>query len=329
MKTIYFSDSELEEAAALLRSGELVAFPTETVYGLGANALNTAAVEKIFAAKGRPSDNPLIVHVSSNSQLSLLCREIPPEATILMERLWPGPLTIVLPKRSEVPKIVTAGLDTVAVRWPNHPIAQELIRIAGIPLAAPSANRSGRPSATTWQAVSEDLDGRIAGLIQGEPTAFGLESTVVDFTCRPPRILRPGGVSIEQLLEICPDVLPFQRQDNATTEPPTNVNSPGLKHKHYQPTATVRIVTSQTAHCNLPVTSNANWVVHYIGVNIPAKPSQFAEIRLCANLDEYGAALFDFFRRADACLAHAVHCEAVREFGIGVALMDRLRRASQ
>ena len=180
MKTQLFSSSNLEPAAHLIRSCELVAFPTETVYGLGANAMDSDAVRKIFIAKGRPSDNPLIVHIPNFQQLEFVAREVSEIALNLMERFWPGPLTIVFPKRAEVPPAVTAGMDTVAVRFPDHPVAIEVIRRAGVPLAAPSANRSGRPSATTWQAVAEDLDGRIAGIVCGGPTAFGLESTVVE-----------------------------------------------------------------------------------------------------------------------------------------------------
>ena len=334
MKTRFFSVLELEEAAGLLRAGELVAFPTETVYGLGANALDPVAVAKVFSAKGRPADNPLIAHISSREQLISLCREIPIEATKLMDRFWPGPLTLVLPKRPEVTDLVTAGLDTVAIRFPNHSLALDLIRTAGVPLAAPSANRSGRPSSTTWQAVSEDLDGLIAGIICGNPASLGLESTVVDVTCNPPRVLRPGGVTLEQLKVICPNIRPLERYEAGTIQPQTKHNSPGLKHKHYQPNATVRIVTSDTAHCNLPEVSKSggaksDCLVFYLGINYPAQLSRFAEIRVCSNLDEYGAALFDFFRRADLRKAQMVLCESVCEIGIGVALMDRLMRASQ
>ncbi len=327
MKTRHFSVSEIEAAANLLRSGELVAFPTETVYGLGANAMSEDSVQKIFDAKGRPSDNPLIVHIAAISQLSFICRDVPRVASLLMDRLWPGPLTIVLPKRAEVPDQVTAGLDTVAVRLPDHSIALELIKHAGVPVAAPSANRSGRPSATTWQAVAEDLDGRIAGLILGEPTTFGLESTVVDATCHPPRVLRPGSLSLEQLQIVCPSILPFSKlvvNDGVPT-----VNSPGLKYKHYKPVATVLIVTAETAHCMLTRVSATNTIAHYIGVNHPIMPSRFSVIRVCSDLHEYGAVLFDFYRKADLSNADTVCCEAVKEVGIGVALMDRMQRASQ
>lgn len=329
MKTRHLSVFELEEAALLLRAGEVVAFPTETVYGLGANALSTSAVEKIFQAKGRPTDNPLIVHLSATRQLSSLCREIPMEARHLIDRLWPGPLTIVLPKRDEVPDIVTAGLDSVAVRFPNHPLALELIERAGLPLAAPSANLSGRPSATTWQAVAEDLDGRISAIICGEPTLFGLESTVVDATCNPFRVLRPGGVSLEQLHAICPNIQPYSgtNQEGETTD----VKSPGLKHKHYQPKAKVCVVRSAADFAQVAgvATLPSAAIVHYIGLNRPIDPQQFAVIRVCTNVHEFAAHLFDFFRQADSNNADFVCCEEVQETGIGVALMDRLRRASQ
>ena len=316
---------ELKLAAQLLRECEVVAFPTETVYGLGADALNADAVRKIFVAKGRPSDNPLIVHIADGNQLSMVAREVPTIAKQMMERFWPGPLTIVLPKRSQIPELVTAGLDTVAVRLPNHQLALEIIRLAGVPLAAPSANRSGRPSATTWQAVAEDLDGRIAGLVCGEPTTFGLESTVVDATAQPPCILRPGAVALEQLMEVCPSIQPYTRNESNSSG--TAINSPGLKYKHYQPTSRVMIVSTSSSHSNLDIPDSA--VVHFIGVSNPFNPSRFQSIVVCSNAAEYAAKLFDFFRKADLSDADAVWCEEVDEIGIGAALMDRIRRASQ
>ena len=327
MKTKYFSVLELNHAAQLLRSAELVAFPTETVYGLGANAMTTEAVQKIFVAKGRPSDNPLIVHIAVRNQVSLIARDVSLIAEQLMSRFWPGPLTIVLPKRPNLPELVTAGLDTVAVRLPNHPIALELIRQAGVPLAAPSANRSGRPSATTWQAVAEDLDGRIAGLVCGEPTSFGLESTVVDATSHPPRVLRPGGVSLEQLQEVCPSIVPYS--PHSLSQSKSAVNSPGLKYKHYQPSARVVVVSAVTADSELESTLPTSSIAFYIGVKQPANPSRFRSVLVCSNVSDYASKLFDFFRKADLSAADVVCCEEVEEVGIGVALLDRLRRASQ
>ncbi len=327
MKTRYFSYLELESAGKLLQAAELVAFPTETVFGLGANALNAAAVKKIFVAKGRPSDNPLIVHVADFEQLSMIARDVPPVANLLMQRFWPGPLTIVLPKQPEVSEHVCAGLDTVAVRIPNHSIALELIRHAGFPLAAPSANRSGRPSATTWQAVAEDLDGLIAGLVCGEPTQFGLESTVVDAIANPPRILRPGGVSLEQLQEVCPEIEPYA--PCATSSHENAVNSPGLKYRHYKPTARVIVVSAATTDSEFALAIEATSAVDYVGISTPRNPARYRSILICSNVSEYAAKLFDFFRKADLSHVDVVCCEAVDDMGIGVALLDRLRRASQ
>jgi L-threonylcarbamoyladenylate synthase len=332
MKTRYFLSSELESAASLLRNSELVAFPTETVYGLGANALDPGAVEKIYMAKGRPSDNPLIVHISNLHQLEQVVRDVPKVALDLMKQFWPGPLTIVFPKRPTVPAGVTAGLDTVAVRFPDHPIAIKIIRLAKVPLAAPSANRSGRPSATTWQAVAEDLDGRIAGVVCGEPTMFGLESTVVDSTCCPPRVLRPGGVSLEQLAAVCSEMLPYSgHQPNA---PDKSSNSPGIRHKHYQPRAKVILVSGSVANSENPISeisrmSSDGSIYHYIGLCPPPFAARFACVLVCSDVSEYAAQLFDFFRKADLCSADVVCCENVEEVGLGVALLDRIRRASQ
>ena len=328
MRTRYFSCFELEQASALIRSSELVAFPTETVYGLGANALDQDAVKRIFLAKGRPSDNPLIVHISDLSQLNDIARGVSEVAINLINRFWPGPLTIVFPKRERVPTEVTAGLDTVAVRLPDHPIAIELIRRAEVPLAAPSANRSGRPSATTWQAVAEDLDGRIAGVVCGEPTMFGVESTVVDATCNPPRVLRPGGVSLEQLADVCPSFVPYS--GHQLSADCTFANSPGIRHKHYQPRAKVYLVSACDIGPNrIAEKSSPGSSCHYIGLRPPASETTFDCVLVCANVEEYAAKLFDFFRKADLSGAALVCCETVEEVGLGVALLDRIRRASQ
>lgn len=332
MKTHLFSSVDIEPAARLIRSCELVAFPTETVYGLGANAMDSDAVKKIFIAKGRPSDNPLIVHIPNFQQLEIVAREAPEVALNLMKRFWPGPLTIVFPKRAEVPPEVTAGLDTVAVRFPDHPVAIEIIRRAGVPLAAPSANRSGRPSATTWQAVAEDLDGRIAGIVCGEPTAFGLESTVVDATCNPPRVLRPGGISLEELMDVCPSIEPYSGHVPSSTN--KLANSPGIRHKHYQPRAKVLLVTSADADSmnrisELPTVTSKGSVCHFIGLRQPKWSTRFSSVLVCSSVAEYAGQLFDFFRKADLSGADMICCESVEEIGLGVALLDRIRRAGE
>ena len=218
-------------AAACLRRGGLVAFPTETVYGLGAHALDVTAVRRIFEAKGRPASDPLIVHVSSVEQVAALTTGVPVEATMLADAFWPGPLTIVLTRHDSVPRDVTAGLDTVAIRVPAHPVARALLEATGVPVAAPSANLFSRPSPTTAAHVLHDLDGRIDMVIDGGPTLVGVESTVVDLTSRPPRVLRPGGIPVERLRAL----LPGLEVAAASVAAGEAAASPGLLSQHYSP----------------------------------------------------------------------------------------------
>ncbi len=202
MKTVYFKDptkENIEAAAKIIRDGGLLAIPTETVYGLGADALNEDAVLRIFLAKGRPQDNPLIIHVPDSSWLARYCEDVPPEAYALAEKFWPGPLTMILPRKPIVPLRTTGGLETVGVRCPNHPITRAVIAAADVPIAAPSGNTSGRPSPTCIADMIEDMDGKIEGMFDGGPCAVGVESTIIDLTCTPPRLLRPGGLPLEAL----------------------------------------------------------------------------------------------------------------------------------
>ena len=236
------SPAELRLAADIIRNGGLVGLPTETVYGLGANGLDPAAVEKIFIAKGRPQDNPLILHIAEAAQLRDYCHSIPETAWTLAERFWPGPLTMVLPVRDVVPKTTTANLDTVAMRCPQTPATREIIRLAGVPIAAPSANLSGKPSTTTAAHVLHDMDGKIDAIVDGGPCRVGVESTIVDLTGDRPRLLRPGGVTPEQLLAVLGDLV----IDKAVTAQISNdavVRAPGMKYKHYAPAAEVIIVS--------------------------------------------------------------------------------------
>jgi L-threonylcarbamoyladenylate synthase len=320
MHTQYFTTDNLQSAANLLQSGELIAFPTETVFGLGANALDEEAVAKIFVAKGRPSDNPLIVHLHDRSQLSMVARDIPQVARRWIDHFWPGALTIVLPKTSAISSNVTAGLETVGVRIPSCELTLRLLRLADVPIAAPSANRSGRPSATTWQAVAEDLDGRIAGIVCGDPTTLGIESTVVDATSDPPRILRLGGVSLEQLRSVSPNIQGPIASDSADSH---IVNSPGLKYKHYQPRAKVIL-------CNTMNDAELRSGFAFIGLALPTTRPMGDDmfVRICDNVDEYAAHIFQFFREVDARGISLVYCQRVSENGIGAALMDRLSRAA-
>ena len=235
---VHPKDSLLQPAALILRQGGLVAFPTETVYGLGANALNPEAVARIFCVKGRPGDNPLIVHISGIDGLSPLVSRIPPLANKLFQAFSPGPLTLILPKSSRVPDLVTAGLDTVAIRIPAHPVARRLIELAGVPIAAPSANRSGRPSPTQAWHVAADLDGQIPLIIEAGSSQFGLESTVLDVTGDIPVILRPGAITASQIREIAGDVTEESRAFASGAGAP---RSPGMKYRHYAPRAQVII----------------------------------------------------------------------------------------
>lgn len=305
-----------DEAAEVIRGGGVVAFPTETVYGLGANAFDEEAVARIFEAKGRPSDNPLIVHVASTREVGLVAGEISPLARRLMEAFFPGPLTLVLPKKPALSKKVTAGLNTVGVRMPRHFTAHKFLADCGVPLAAPSANLSGRPSPTTWEAVKEDLYGRVDCILIGEPTQVGLESTVLDCTAEPPEILRAGAVTLEQLRQVVPETrLAKARDRNAP------VASPGLKYAHYAPRAQVRLVDAMGEI--VPSKESA-----FIGLTPPPAESRFGMTLTFSSVEEYARNLFSFFRACDAAGMRTVYCQRVGKTGIGLALMDRLERAA-
>ena len=248
MKTLMLSTEKQEDialAAKLLREGKLVAIPTETVYGLGANGLDEEAVLHIFEAKGRPQDNPLILHISEPRELENICHDIPDAAWVLAGHFWPGPLTMVLPVRNCVPKRTTAGLDTVAVRCPKTLATRELIRLAGVPVAAPSANRSGKPSTTTAAHVLHDMDGRIDAILDGGACEVGVESTIVDLTGERPRLLRPGGVTPEELKALLGE-LDIDRAVLGQIANDAVVRAPGMKYKHYAPSAEVVIVSGSS-----------------------------------------------------------------------------------
>ena len=257
MHTLYFDlrdtkgqqktiEDNISAAARLLRDGALVAIPTETVYGLGANGLDEAAVRRIFQAKGRPQDNPLILHLTGPQWLPRYCREIPPMAYVLARKFWPGPLTMILKRSGLVPDVTTAGLDTVAVRCPNHLVTLAILREAGVPVAAPSANLSGRPSCTSAQDVLEDMDGRIEGVVDGGPCVVGVESTILDLTCEPPRLLRPGGLPVEELERLIGPIA-VDRAVIGTLAEGENPRAPGMKYRHYAPKAPVTVVTGAPA----------------------------------------------------------------------------------
>ncbi|MEN3011208.1 MAG: L-threonylcarbamoyladenylate synthase [Candidatus Bipolaricaulaceae bacterium] len=308
----------IARAAALLRAGGLVAFPTETVYGLGAPALWAEAVAKVFAAKGRPRFDPVIVHVAEPGEAERLWQEVPALARALMERFWPGPLTLVLPKREIVPDIVTAGLPTVAVRMPAHPVALALIREAGMPIAAPSANRFGRLSPTHHEAVLEQLGEAIDAVIAGGPTPVGIESTVISLAENPPRLLRPGGTPIEALRELVPDL---------RLDPPRGPSaSPGTLPQHYRPATPLFLWEPG------PPMGGEALERHRCGFLAFRKPWEgFAQVEVLSergDLVEAAARFFALLRKLDRAGLAAIVAEPVPEVGLGLAIMDRLRRAS-
>ena len=301
------------KAAEFIKNGGLVAFPTETVYGLGADVFDIKAIEKIFVAKGRPSDNPLIAHVAEKDQINLLVSEITDSAEKFIKAFFPAPLTLVLPKSAQVPLIATANLQTIGVRMPRHDLAREFLKECGVPLVAPSANLSGKPSPTTWQAVFEDLNERIDCILQGEQTEVGLESTVVDCTKDFPLVLRVGAVSLEDLQKIVPETEVYK------SEKTENLPSTGLKYRHYSPQAKVVLINPKSEIRN-PKSSA------FIGLDEPLE--EFALKKICSSVEEYAREVFAFFRRADAAGIKTIFCQTVEESGIGRAVMDRLKRAA-
>ncbi len=311
MKTV-LTNSPIE-AAEFIKRGGIVAFPTETVYGLGANVFDENAVAKIFQAKQRPNDNPLIAHVGNLAQIETLVSEITPNAQKFIEAFFPAPLTIVLPKSEKVPLIATANLDTIGVRMPKNKLAQEFLKACNVPVVAPSANLSGKPSPTDWQAVFEDLNSRIDCILQGEMTEIGLESTVVDCTSDIPLILRSGAISLEELQKIVPETQIYQTKKGEI------VRSPGLKHKHYSPHAKVVLISDFRFQIS---DSSA-----FIGISQP--DGKFDLVKTCPSIENYAHEVFAFFRECDAQKIETIYCETVAENGIGAALMDRLKRAAE
>lgn len=305
----------IDQAAACLRNGGTVIFPTETVYGLGAHALDPEATQKIYAAKGRPSDNPLIVHIHDRALLAPLIRELPAKALALMDAFWPGPLTLVFAKSDEVPLSVTGGLDTVAVRMPDHPIALALIERAGVPVAAPSANLSGQPSPTKAAHVIADMMGRVDGIVTYGDVDYGIESTVLDVTEEKPVLLRPGSVTQEQIEAV---IGPIDR-DQTILEAFGDVapRAPGMKYRHYAPNAKVFVIDQEMTQDSL----NG----HIANFEAAGDRVMVVEISDAAQL---GRVLFDRLREADALGYSVVLIRAVALEGVGLAVMNRLLKAS-
>ncbi len=321
----------VDRAGEIIRDGGLVAFPTETVYGLGANALDSAAVDRIFLAKGRPANDPLIVHIAALDQLSLVASDVPDIALELFERFSPGPLTLVLAKQRAIPAALTAGLATVAARMPDHAIAKALIDAAGVPIAAPSANTFSRPSPTRAQHVLDDLQGRIDMVLDGGQTVIGLESSIVDLSCDPPQLLRPGGVSLEDLRAPLPEL---QYQPQYLHDDSAAASAPGSLLRHYSPRARLLLFRAEidadaTAAMRAYISGQSNLGV----IAMDAEAKQFlrtgAEIEcLGRNLEEAGYRLFAALRALDERGVEEILARYPERHGLGLALGDRLLRAS-
>ena len=327
-------ESEMKRAGALIAAGELVAFPTETVYGLGGDALDPKAAKKIYAAKGRPSDNPLIVHIADFSDMNRVGKNIPPQAKLLADAFWPGPLTIIVEKSDQVPDATTGGMDTVAVRMPNHPVALSLIRNSGRLIAAPSANTSGRPSPSEAAHVAEDLSGKIPMIIDGGSVSIGIESTIIDLTEEFPMVLRPGYITPEMLSEVLGEEViidPGIIAADDTTKP----KAPGMKYKHYAPKADMVIVEGAT------VVSQINKLVgqkQEIGQKVAVIATEEtrdlyrADVVLCIGKredeDSIASHLYKILRECDELEVQAIFSESLATPRIGQAIMNRMLKAA-
>lgn len=332
MKTELLNENHLLKAAEIIRSGGLLGIPTETVYGLGADGLNPAAVESIFRAKGRPQDNPLILHIWSAGWLERYCEDVPAAAYRLAEAFWPGPLTMILRRKPAVPGVVAAGLDTVGMRCPAHPLCRQVIRLAQTPIAAPSGNISGRPSPTTAQHMLEDMEGRIPAILDGGPCAVGVESTILDLTVTPPRLLRPGGVTLEALRGALGEVAvdsAVTRSLGAGEQP----RAPGMKYRHYAPKAPVVVVTGEpeatAAYIRQHISSTPlDGVICFdeYADRFPGRPLE--RLGPAADKGEQARRVFDALRAMDGTDVQRIWTQCPEVGGIGLAVANRLNKAA-
>ncbi|MFM7861536.1 MAG: L-threonylcarbamoyladenylate synthase [Candidatus Nitrosotenuis sp.] len=319
--------SQIKQAAKTIRSGGLIVFPTETVYGIGANALDSKAVKKIFDTKGRPADNPLIVHISDVADLGILADNIPKIAFDLIGKFWPGPLTIVLKKSRIVPKITTGGLDTVAIRMPKNKIALELISHCGTPIAAPSANVAGRPSPTRAQHVIDDLSGKVGIILDGGPARIGIESTVIDLSTKTPMLLRPGGITLEQLQKVLGKIAIHPIIHGRKTK--TIHRSPGMKYRHYSPMARIILIEGSKLKVSkkisqlLQLYKRQGLRVGILGTNIKSDMTITQK-----NQEQIAANLFRSFREFDAKKIDIILAQGTSRKGLGMGIMNRLDKAA-
>lgn len=333
METLFLSANDpncAEIAANIIKSGGLVAIPTETVYGLGANGLDEQAVMKIFEAKGRPQDNPLILHICGPEQIELFCHHIPQAAYDLAEKFWPGPLTMVLPARDRVPKRTTGGLSTVAVRCPDCDVTRKIIRLSGVPIAAPSANISGKPSTTTAEHVRHDHDGRIELIVDGGPCRVGVESTIVDLTERRPRLLRPGGITPEQLIDVLGDLV-VDKAVTAQIDKDEVVKAPGMKYKHYAPQSEVVIVggsrekAAAYIHAHFEPGDRVLCFEEELSLYEGCNPLSYGQE---ADVNTLSAGLFSALRELDDPSIHQVYARCPVGGGVAYAVQNRLKKAA-
>ncbi|HSA97553.1 MAG TPA: L-threonylcarbamoyladenylate synthase [Candidatus Nitrosotenuis sp.] len=324
--------SVIRQAAQLIRNGETVAFPTETVYGLGANALNPSAVKKIFEAKGRPADNPLIIHIHDKRDLKRLASDIPEITEKIIAKFWPGPLTVVLKKSKIVPKITTGGLNTVAIRMPKNKVASLLIKEAGVPLAAPSANFFGRPSPTLARHVSADLAGRISMILDGGRTRIGIESTVIDLTSKTPMLLRPGGVTLEQMQKVVGEIRIHPVIKGGKSK--LVHRSPGMKYRHYSPNAKIILVEGSAQDVDkkiLQLASRFKKQKKRVGIMSTQKNRVYkADMTrfVGSSPDKIAANLYKAFREFDAQKIDVILAHGISKKGLGLGVMNRLGKAA-
>ncbi len=333
VNTILFTENtkeNIEKAAEIIRRGGLLGIPTETVYGLGANALNADACRRIYEAKGRPQDNPLIIHVPDASWLSRYCEKVPESAYRLAEAFWPGPLTMILPKREIVPYRTTGGLETVGVRCPNHPVTLAVIAAADVPIAAPSGNTSGRPSPTSAADMLEDMDGKIDGIFDGGPCGVGVESTIIDLTCQPPRLLRAGGLPLEELERVLGTVL----VDKCITQLMTDgerPRAPGMKYRHYAPKAPVTVVTGDGKKSAAYIAAHAPegaGVICFSEFRAQFPGCVVHELGPEVDKSEQARRVFDALREFDATDVTEIFAQCPDDAGLGLAIGNRLKKAA-
>lgn len=334
MKTVLFhpekDNTAIHEAAAIIRRGGLLGIPTETVYGLGADALNEAAVKAIFEAKGRPQDNPLILHIPDAGWLEKYCHDVPPAAYALAEKFWPGPLTMILPRRDIVPLRTTGGLDTVGVRCPDHPMTLEIIRAAGVPVAAPSGNLSGRPSPTTAEHMWEDMNGRINGIVDGGPCTVGVESSIIDLTVTPPRLLRAGGLPLEALESVLGEI-EVDKAIRAKLEAGEQAKAPGMKYRHYAPKAPVTVVTGSPMRSAGYIAANAgekSGVICFDEFAPLFTEGIVHKLGPVGDVTEQARRVFDALRMFDTTDVTEIFAQCPDEEGLGLAVGNRLKKAA-